>query len=165
MALKKTVKKRRKARRNVVSIETIVEALQAEVTLSAANKRALSRLNAADKAIARQDTTLDSAGKRVSKARQAVADAKTPASKERARARLAEVQAKLKEIKVNRATLVSERRKAERLAKGLYKAMQTARTRMLKDYEKAAKSLEKAVDKRTRRRRRTVRKKAVEATE
>lgn len=163
MALKKTVKKRRRAKRKVVSMETIVEALQAEITLSTSIKSALSRLNAADKAVARQDKIVDTNSERVNKARSAVANAKTAASKEKAKARLTDAQAKLKEVKAARTAVVTEQRKAARLAKGLHKAMQGARARMVKDFDKAAKSLEKAVDKRTRRRRRTTKKKAAPA--
>ena len=55
---------------------------------------------------------------------------------------------------------VADQRKAERLAKGLYMAMQKARAKMVKEYEKLATSLENAVDKKSRRRRRS-KKKAV----
>ncbi len=158
MALKKTVKKRRRAKRKVVSMETIVEALQAEITLSSSNKRALSRLNSAGKAVERQDKLVESTGERVTKARAAVAKAKTPVSKEKAKERLAAAQAKLKEVKAARTAAAAEQRKAERLAKGLYTAMQKARGKMVKEFEKAAKSLEKSVDERTRRRRRSKKK-------
>jgi hypothetical protein len=163
MALKKTVKKRRRAKRKVVSIETIVEALQADITLSSSIKGSLSRLAAADKAVARQDKTVETNSERVNKARTAVASAKTAASKEKAKARLADAQAKLKEVKAARSVAVTEQRKAARLAKGLHNALQGARAKMVKDFEKAAKSLEKSVDKKTRRRRRTTKKKAAPA--
>jgi hypothetical protein len=159
MALKKTVKKRRRAKRKVVSMETIAEALQAEITLSTSNKRALGRLNAANKAVERQDKLVETNSDRVSKARGAVAGAKTAASKEKAKERLATAQTKLKEVRAARTIAVGEQRKAERLAKGLYTAMQGARAKMVKEFEKAAKSIEKSVDK-TRRRRRS-KKKAV----
>ncbi|MES9945947.1 MAG: hypothetical protein ABW080_13395 [Candidatus Thiodiazotropha sp.] len=160
MALKKTVKKRRRAKRKVISMETIAEALQAEVSLSPSNKRALSRLNAADKAVARQEKLMDSSGERVTKARAAVAKARTPASKEKAKQRLSAAQAKVKEVKAARTAAMADQRKAQRLAKGLYMAMQRSRAKMVKEYEKVAASLEKAVDKKTRRRRRS-KKKAV----
>jgi len=153
MALKKIVKKRRRAKRKVISMETVVEALQAEIALSAYNKRALSRLDAAGKAVARQDKLVESGNDKVSTARAAVANAKTPASKEKAKERLAAAQTKLKEVKAAQTIAVGEQRKAERLAKGLYTAMLGAHSKMVKEYEKAAKSLEKSADKRTRRRR------------
>ncbi|MET0065597.1 MAG: hypothetical protein ABW076_04555 [Candidatus Thiodiazotropha sp.] len=159
MALKKTVKKRRRAKRTVISMETITEALIAGKTLSAANKRALDRLNAAEKALARQDKQVDMASARVEKARQAVANAKTAATKEKAKARQSDLQLKLKELRAQRMTVVSEQRKAVRLAKGLYKAMQAAQAKMVKDFEKQAKVLEKAADRKIRRRRRTSKKK------
>lgn len=160
MALKKTVKKRRRAKRKVISMETIAEALQAEISLSPSNKRALSRLNAADKAVARQDKLMDSSGERVTKARAAVTKARTPASKDKAKQRLSAAQAKVKEVKAARTAAIADQRKAQRLAKGLYMAMQRSRAKMVKEYEKVAASLEKAVDKKTRRRRRS-KKKAV----
>jgi E3 ubiquitin-protein ligase DOA10 len=160
MALKKTVKKRRRAKRTVVSIETITEALQAEIALSPSIKRALSRLSSAEKAVERQDKLVESASEKVAKARTAVANAKTPASKEKAKERLAAVQTKLREVKADRTAATTEQRKAERLAKGLYSAMQKSRTKMVKEYEKVAKSLEKAADKKTRRRRRSKKKAA-----
>jgi phage-related protein len=160
MALKKTVKKRRRAKRKVISMETIAEALQAEISLSPANKRALSRLNAATKAVARQDKLMDSTGERVTKARAAVAKAKTPASKDKAKQRVTAAQTKLNEVKAARTAAIADQRKAERLAKGLYMAMQRARAKMTKEYQKVAASLETAVDKKTRRRRRS-KKKAV----
>jgi hypothetical protein len=164
MALKKTVKKRRRAKRKVVSMETITEALLAETTLSSSNKRALSKLDAAEKAVARQDQLVESNSEKVAKARAAVASAKTPASKEKAKERLAAAQTKLKEIKAARTAAVAEQRKAERLAKGLYMAMQKARVKMVKEYEKAAKVLEKAAGK-TRRRRRSKKKAVAPAAE
>jgi ribonuclease E len=159
MALKKTVKKRRRAKRKVISMETITEALQAENELSSSNKRALTKLASAEKDVARQDKLVESNSDKVAKVRASVANAKTPASKEKAKERLAAAQAKLKEVKAARAAAIAEQRKAERLAKGLYMAMQKARVKMVKEYEKAAKSLEKAAGK-TRRRRRS-KKKAV----
>lgn len=162
MALKKTVKKRRRAKRKVISMETITEALQAETALSSSNNRALTKLASAEKAVARQDKLVESNSEKVTKARAAVANAKTPASKEKAKERLAAAQAKLKEVKAARTAAMAEQRKAERLAKGLYAAMQKARTKMVKEYEKAAKSLEKAAGK-TRRRRRSKKKAAVSA--
>lgn len=163
MALKKTVKKRRRAKRTVVSAETITEALRANIDVSDANKRVLDRLSAADKAIARLDKLVDSNSGRVEKARLAFSNAKRPASKEKAKARLAEAQGKLKEIEADRTATVGEQRKALGLAKGLHKALQTARTKMIKDFNKTAKVLEKASVTKTRRRRRTSKKKAVQA--
>jgi hypothetical protein len=163
MALKKTVKKRRRAKRKVVSLDTITEALQAEISLSAANKNALSRLEKAEKALARQDKLVDTNIGRVEKARASLAGAKTPASKEKAKLRLADAQAQLKQVKAERTQLASEQSKAVRLAKGLYKAMQAAKAKMVKDFEKSAKALEKAVDTKKRRRRRTTKKKVAEA--
>jgi hypothetical protein len=163
MTLKKTVKKRRRAKRQVISIETITEALQAENELSASNKRALNKLALAEKAVAGQDKLVESSNQKVVKARTAAANAKTPASKEKAKERLAAAQAKLKEVKAARAAAIADQRKAERLAKGLYMAMQKTRVKMVKEYEKAAKSLEKAAEK-TRRRRRS-KKKAVAPAE
>jgi len=163
MALKKTVKKRRRAKRTVVSVETITEALQADADVSAANKRALSRISAANKAIARLDKLVDSNSERVNKARLALSNAKTPSSKEKAKARLTEAKDKLKAIKAERTAAASELRKAIRLAKGLHKALQIARAKMIKDFNKTAKLLEKAADTKTRRRRRTSKKKAVQA--
>jgi ribosomal protein S12 methylthiotransferase accessory factor YcaO len=160
MALKKTVKKRRRAKRKVISMETITEALQAEISLSSFNQRALARLSSAVKAVERQDSSVETSSERVTKARAAVANAKTPASKEKAKERLAVAQSKLKEVKAARASAVSEQRKAERLAKGLYTAMQKSQAKMVKEFEKSAKSLEKAANKTTRRRRRS-KKKAV----
>jgi hypothetical protein len=163
MALKKTVKKRRRAKRKVVSMETIVEALQANITLSPSITRSLNRLTAADKAVARQDKTVEINSGRVDKARLAVGNAKTVASKEKAKVRLVDAQAKLKEAKAERSAAVAEQRKAARLAKDLDKAIKGSQARMVKEFEKAAKSLEKAIDKRTRRRRRTTKKKATPA--
>jgi hypothetical protein len=162
MALKKTVKKRRRAKRKVLSIDTITEALQAEIALSSSNKRALTKLATAENAVDRQEKLVESNGEKVIKARAAVANAKTPASKEKAKERLADAQAKLKEIKAARTAAMAEKRKAERLAKGLYMAMQKSRAKMVKEYEKTAKSLEKAAEK-TRRRRRSRKKAAVSA--
>jgi hypothetical protein len=158
MALKKTVKKRRRAKRKVVSMETITEALQADINLSAANKRALSRLSKAEIALERQDKVVATNSDRVEKARSAVSSAKTAASKAKAKERLNAAQDKLKQVKADRSVLVSEQSKAIRLAKGLYKAMQSAQAKMIKDFEKSAKSLEKAVDTQRRRRRRTKKK-------
>ncbi|MES9975869.1 MAG: hypothetical protein ABW094_16550, partial [Candidatus Thiodiazotropha sp.] len=70
---------------------------------------------------------------------------------------------KLREVKAARTAAAAEQRKAERLAKGLYTAMQKARGKMVKEFEKAAKSLEKSVDKRARRRRRSKKKAASSA--
>jgi hypothetical protein len=159
MALKKTVKKRRRAKRAVISMETITEALLAGTSMSAVNKRTLDRVAAADKALARLDKLLETASARVDKARQAVSNAKTAATKEKAQVRLSEMQAKLKEVKADRTAQVSEQRKAARLAKGLYKAMQAAQARMTKDFERQAKILEKASERKVRRRRRTSKKK------
>ncbi len=161
MALKKTVKKRRRAKRTVISMETISEALLANKGMSAANKRAIDRLNAADKALAKQDKLVETASSQVDKARMAASNAKTAATQEKAKARVGELQAKLKDLKTERTALVSEQRKAARLAKGLYKAMQAAQAKMLKDFEKKAKILEKAADRKVRRRRRVSKKKAV----
>jgi len=163
MALKKTVKKRRRAKRAVVSVETITEALRADIDVSAANKRALDRLSAADKATTRLDKLLDTNIERVNKARLAISKAKTPASKAKAKVRLAEAQDKLKQIKAERTAAAGEQRKALRLAKGLQKALQNARTKMIKDFEKTAKALEKAAGTKVRRRRRTSKKKVVQA--
>ncbi len=163
MALKKTVKKRRRAKRTVISMETITEALLAGKSMSAANKRTLDRINAADKALARLDKLLETASARVDKARQAVSNAKTAATKEKAQARLSEMQAKLKEVKADRTAQVGEQRKAARLAKGLYKAMQTAQAKMIKDFERQAKILEKAAERKKVRRRRRSSKKQVAA--
>ncbi|MBV2120796.1 MAG: hypothetical protein N0E59_13275 [Candidatus Thiodiazotropha taylori] len=163
MALKKTVKKRRRAKRKVVSMEAITEALQADINLSAANKRALSRLSKAEKALERQDKMLATNSERVAKARAAVSSAKTPASKAKAKERLSAAQDKLKQVKADRTALASEQGKAVRLAKGLYKAMQSARAKMMKDFEKSAKALEKAVDSPRRRRRRAKKKVAAAA--
>jgi ribosomal protein S12 methylthiotransferase accessory factor YcaO len=160
MALKKTVKKRRRAKRKVVSIETITEALQAEISLSSYNKRALSRLSTAEKAVERLDKKVEIASEKVTKARATVANAKTPASTEKAKDRLAGFQASLKEAKAERAAAITEQRKSLRLAKGLYTAMKKSQTKMVKEYEKAAKILEKTSNKTTRRRRRS-KKKAV----
>jgi hypothetical protein len=164
MALKKTVKKRRRAKRKVVSMEAITETLMEGKNISDANKRALDRLNAAEKALARHDKQVESNSAKVEKARTAFSNAKTPAAKEKAKARLTDAQTILKEVKAERTAAMGEVRKATRLAKGLYKALQAAQTKMVKDFEKTAKILEKAVDKRTRRRRRTSKKRvAVEA--
>jgi hypothetical protein len=163
MALKKTVKKRRRAKRKVVSLETITEALQEDINLSAANKRALDRLAKAETALERQEKLVETNSDRVAKARAGVSSAKTPAATEKAKDRLSAAQDKLKQVKADRAEMVSEQRKAMRLAKGLYKAMQAARTKMVKDFDKSAKALEKAVDTKRRRRRRTSKKKAVAA--
>ncbi|MES9941498.1 MAG: hypothetical protein ABW104_20370 [Candidatus Thiodiazotropha sp. 6PLUC2] len=163
MALKKTVKKRRRAKRKVVSMETITAALQADINLSAANKRALARLTKADKALERQDKLVETNNDRVEKARAAAGTAKTAASKAKAKERLSAAQDKLKQVKADRTALVSEQRKAARLAKGLYTAMQSARAKMVKDFEKSAKALEKAVDTKKRRRRRTSKKKVAAA--
>lgn len=164
MALKKkTVKKSGRAKRTVVSVETITEALQADIDVSAANKRALVRLSAANKATARLDKLVDSNIARVNKARLALSNAKTPASKEKAKVRLSDAKDKLKAIKEERMAAAGEQRKALRLAKGLHKALQAARAKMIKDFNKTAKILEKAADTKTRRRRRTSKKKAVQA--
>ncbi|MEJ2609904.1 MAG: hypothetical protein P8179_07355 [Candidatus Thiodiazotropha sp.] len=144
-------------------MEMITEALQADIDVSASNKRALTRVVTAEKEIARLDKLIASNSERVNKARQAFSNAKTPASKEKAKTRLSEAQAKLKEIKAERTAAATEQRKAGRLAKGLYKALQTARAKMIKDFEKTAKALEKAADTKTRRRRRSSKKKAAQA--
>jgi hypothetical protein len=142
-------------------METITEALQAASDLSPFNKSALTRLSAAEKTIDRHEKLVESASEKVAKARAAVANAKTPATKVKAKERLAATQANLKEVKADRASAMTEQRKAQRLAKGLYTAIEKSRVKMVKEFEKTAKALEKASNKTTRRRRRT-RKKAVE---
>ena len=161
MAVKKTAKKRRAAKKvNVVSIENIIDALQSNAELSGVNKRTIIRLNKSEAMVARQEKSVAASLERVDKARVAIADAKTPAAKDKAKARLTLAQIKAKEIKANLSMAVAEQKKAERLARGLFKVMESARVKMMREYDKSAKAQEKAIDKPARRRR-TSKKKVV----
>lgn len=161
MAVKKTVKKRRTVKKiNVVSIDNIIDVLQSNAELSGVNKRTITRLNKSEVVVAKQQKSVAVSGERVDKARAAIAGAKTPAAKDKAKARLVIAQTKAKEAKANLSSAIAEQKKAERLARGLYKVMESARIKMMRDYDKSAKAQEKAIDKPVRRRR-TSKKKVV----
>lgn len=146
--VKRTVKKRRKARK-VVSIDSVVAALQENASLSTVNKRALSRLSKADTAVERLEKRVGTAADRVSKAASSVASAKTATAKQR----VVTARNGLKEVKASLSTAVSEQRKAQRLVRGLGKSLSSVQAKMAKDYDKLAKAAEKTADKTTRRRR------------
>jgi hypothetical protein len=166
MAVKKGVKKRRSVKKaSVESLDKIVDALNADAYLSEVNKRAITRFNRSNTAVSRQERLAAANKERIGKARDAIANAKTPGAREKAKMRLDAAQNKFREVKAELSAAISERRKAERLVKGLYKAMEKARVRMLREYDKEAKAMEKAVDKPLRRRRRTSKKKVPESAD
>lgn len=150
--IKRTVKKRRKARK-VEPIESVVASLENGISLSAVNKRALSRLSKAETAIARVEKQVTAAVDRVGKAVSSAASLKTPAAKEKAKLKVADARTKLKEVRATMAAAVAERKKAERLARGLNKSLVSAQAKMAKEYDKLAKATEKTMSKTTRRHR------------
>ena len=165
MAVKKTVKKRRatkKSRAN--SIETIVDRLNENAQFSSANKRAIDRLEKSVATVAKQEKLLGTSKERVEKARNAVANAKTPATKEKAKARLGLAQSAFKELKTTLVSEVTEQKKIERLLRGLDKALTATQTKLQREYDKKAKALEKSVD-RPLRRRKTSKKKVVQTSD
>ncbi|MGD8589634.1 MAG: hypothetical protein PVG22_12475 [Chromatiales bacterium] len=165
MAVKKTVKKRRATKKTRInSIEKIIDGLNESAIFSSVNKRAVDRLKMSITAVAKQEKLLATSKERVEKARNAVANAKTPATKEKAKARLGIAQSNFKELKIKHATEITEQKKAERLLRDLDKALTAAQTKLQREYDKKAKMLEKAVD-RPLRRRRTSKKKVVQASE
>jgi hypothetical protein len=165
MAVKKTVKKRRATKKaRVNSIENIIDRLNENAHFSSVNKSAIDRLKKSVTVVAKHEKLLATSKERVEKARNAVANARTPATKEKAKARLVLAQGNLKELKMNLATEVTEQKKAERLLRGLDKALTAAQTKLQREYDKKAKALEKAVD-RPLRRRRTSKKKVVQSSE
>jgi len=156
-SLKKTVKtsvKKRRRGRKVESIENVVTSLEENSSVSDVNKRALARLDKAAVAVARMEKQISSAQERVAKAVASVSTVKTPAAKEKAKLKVSTAKAALKEVRAEFAGAVSEKRKAERLARGLHKSLVSARAKMAKEFDKLAKAAEKAADKKTRRRRR-----------
>ena len=165
MAVKKTVKKRRATKKaKVSSIENIIDALNESAHLSSVNKQAIDRLKKSVDIVAKQEKQLAISKDRVEKARNAVATAKTPASKEKAKVRLGVARGNFQELKVKLASEITEQKKIERLLRGLHKALVTGQTKLQREYDKKAKVLEKAVDKPLRRRR-TSKKKVVQASE
>jgi hypothetical protein len=165
MAVKKTVKKRRatkKSRTN--SIEIIIDRLNESAQFSSVNKRAIDRLKKSVAAVAKHEKQLSTSKERVEKARNAVANAKTPATKEKAKARLGLAQSAFKEAKSNLASEVTEQKKTERLLRGLEKALTSTQTKLQREFDKKAKALEKAVD-RPLRRRKTAKKKVVQTSD
>jgi hypothetical protein len=165
MAVKKTVKKRRATKKaRVNSIEIIIDRLDEKAHFSSVNKRAIDRLKKSIAVVAKQEKMLATSKGRVEKARNAVANAKTPATKEKAKARLGLAQNSFKELKTQLATEITEQKKTERLLRGLDKALTAAQTKLQREYDKKAKALEKEVD-RPLRRRRTSKKKVVQASE
>jgi hypothetical protein len=160
--IKRTVKKRRKARK-VEPIDSVIASLESNASLSAVNKRALTLLGRTDAAVARMEKQVATAAERVSKAAASAANVKTPAAKEKAKLKVADARAKLKEVKASMATAVAERKKSERLARGLHKSLVAAQAKMAKEFDKMAKATEKAMAKTTRRRR-TRKKRAVKAS-
>ncbi|MEN8179137.1 MAG: hypothetical protein ABFS39_11045 [Pseudomonadota bacterium] len=163
MAVKKTVKKRRTIKKaKLVSIESIMDALQGNAEFSAVNKRTLTRIKKSATEVARQQKLAATFAERIDKARAVITGAKTPAAKEKAKLRLDLARTKFKEVKANLSTAVTEQKKTERLARGLYKAMEAARARMIREYDKSAKLQEKAIEKPLRRRR-TSKKKVVQS--
>jgi len=165
MAVKKTVKKRRATKKaGVNSIDTIIQSLSTHSNFSSVNKRAIDRLKKTAASVAKHEKLLTTAKERVEKAKDAVANAKTPATKDKAKARLSVAQGNLKELKAKVATEITEQKKSERLLRGLDKALTTAQKKMQREYDKQAKTLEKAVDKPLRRRK-TSKKKVVPPSE
>ena len=163
MAIKKTVKKRSPNKKSKVqSFETILSELQTNTDLTPVIKRAVVRHGKSTTAQVKQQKTVATHEERVQKARDAIQNSKTPTAKEKARMRLSQVQGGLKEAKENLATTNSELKKAERLLKGLYKELRTIQSKMQKDFDKSAKSLEKNSDKPLRRRKPTTKKLPVE---
>jgi hypothetical protein len=157
--IKRTVKKRRRARK-VVPMESVVALLEANSSVSAVNRRALTRLNKTTVAVQKAEKLVASAQDRVSKAVTAASAVKTAAAKEKAKLKVAASKAGLKEAKASLTAVNSERSKAERLVRGLHKSLVAAQTKMAKQFDKVAKAAEIAIDKKSRRRRRT-RKKTV----
>ncbi len=154
MAVKKTVKKRRTIKKaKVNSIEGIIDTLRANAEYSAVNNQAINRLNKSVSAITKQQRLLNTIQERVDKARAAVMEAKTPAAREKAKIRLGLAQIKYKEMKVDLTIAAAEEKKAERLVRGLHKALEMAQAKMRREYDKKAKSLEKSIYKPVRRRR------------
>jgi hypothetical protein len=165
MAVKKTVKKRRSTKKiKVNSIETIIDKLNENAELSSVNKRAIERLKKSASMVARQEKLRATSEQRVEKARNAVANAKTPAIKVKAKDRLRLAQSNLRELKTNLAVEITEKKKAERLLRGLDKALTAAQRKIQREYDKKAKVLEKGVD-RPLRRRKATKKKVVQASE
>ena len=156
--IKRTVKKRRRARK-VEPMENVVASLEANTAVSVVNKRALARLNKAAATVVKAEKQVAVAQDRVSKAMAAAAAVKTAAAKENAKAKVAASKASLKEVKASLTAAISERSKAERLARGLHKSLVSAQAKMAKQFDKVAKAAEIAIDKKGRRRR--GRKKAV----
>ena len=153
MAVKKTVKKRRATKKTRTSpIEVIIDRLNDNTHLSSTNKRAIDRLKKSVVAVTKQEKLLATSKERVEKARTAAANAKTPATKEKAKARLGLAQSALKELKFNLTAEITEQKKTERLLRGLDKALTTIQTKLHREYDKKAKLLEKAVDRPLRRR-------------
>jgi len=156
--VKRTVKKRRKAR-SVVPMDNVIASLEASVAVSAVNKRTLARLNKAAATVLKAEKLVISAEDKVSKAIAAAAAMKTAAAKEKAKLKVAASKGGLKEVKASLAAATAERSKAERLARGLHKSLVAAQAKMAKQFDKVAKKAEIAIDKKSRRRR--TRKKAV----
>jgi hypothetical protein len=154
MAVKKTIKKRRATKKSrIISIESIIDTLRTSAEFSTVNNQAINRLNKSVTAVTKQQKLLASNQERVNKARAAVNSAKSPAAKEKAKIRLGLAQIKYKEVKTDLSIAVVEEKKAEHLARDLHKAFETAQTKMRREYDKKARSLEKTIDKPTRQRR------------
>lgn len=150
--VKRTVKKRRKAR-VVVSIDSVISSLEDNAELSPVNKRTLARIKQANSAVAKLEAKVATATERVRKTAESVAKSKTAKAKENAKLRVATARDGLKEIKASLALATAEQRKAVRLGRVLGKSIRAAHAKMAKDYEKLAKAAEKASEKTTRRRR------------
>lgn len=164
MAVKKTVKKRRTVKKmKVDSIDSVVASLQANIALSAVNKRAIDKLKKSEASVMKLQKQVAGHQERIEKARNAVANSKTPAAKEKAKIRLNLALSAAREVKTSLSNEVSEQKKAIRLVRSLQKAFASAHTKMLREYDKKAKSLEKMADKPLRRRR-TSKKKAIHET-
>jgi hypothetical protein len=149
--VKRTVKKRRKARK-VVSIDSVVTTLQENAALSSVNKRAVSKLKKCDTAVERSGKKVATASERVTKATAAVAKAKTAAAKQNARAKVAAAREAVKAAKADLSAAVAEQKKVERLARGLATVLGRAQAKMAKEYDKVATAAEKSADKPRRRR-------------
>lgn len=156
--IKRTVKKRRRARK-VEPMENVIASLEANSSVSAVNKRALARLSKAAATVQKVEKLVTAAEDRVGKAVSAAAVAKTAAAKEKAKLKVAASKAGFKEVKASLVVAISERSKAERLARGLHKSLVAAQAKMAKQFDKIAKAAEISIDKKSRRRR--TRKKAV----
>jgi hypothetical protein len=154
-----TRRKGKRATRKKLDMGTVQASLEA-VASSKVTRDALKRYKLAANAASRADRSVEVGVSRVTKAKEAVASAKTPAAKAKSRERVAAVRAVLLQAKARARTVAGEFRTAEHLLLTLYKAHEKAFATYTKAYEKAAQAATKSAGKKPRRRKPTVKRAA-----